>query len=127
MLRVFQESHALNTDKRETTQELHVIRARLQYFKELLVTFSKSVNFVLKTPNPAMQAPVVVNDQAGDGIADQADFEKRRMLSEELMQRECKTLLLEIGRLERTREMMELRLKNVMALVSVSFDVRYSR
>ena len=118
MLSVSQESHALNMDKRETSHELHVIRARLQYFRDLLVTFRKSVEFVLKTPNPAMQVPAGVNDQA--------DFEMRKSHSEELMQRECKTLLLEIERLERTREMMELRLRNVMALVRVTFHPRYS-
>lgn len=115
MLSVFQESHALNMDKRETSHELHVIRARLQYFKDLLVTFRKSVEFVLKTPNPAMEVPAGVNDQARD------DLEMRKIHGEELMQRECKTLLLEIERLERTREMMELRLRNVMALVGCYF------
>lgn len=96
-------------------QELHFLSAQLQCCKDLIVTkILKSVGFVL-TPNPAMQAP---------SVNGQADSEMRKILDDEL--RECETLLLEIGRLEEKCVVMELRLKNVMASVSVTFDSRYS-
>jgi hypothetical protein len=60
------------------------------------------------TPNPSL----------GESDADDIERSKElKKLSKELMDRECKTLLFEIKRLERTRNLMELRLKNVMALV----------
>jgi hypothetical protein len=60
------------------------------------------------TPNPSL----------GESDADDMERSKElKKLSKELMDRECKTLLFEIKRLERTRNLMELRLKNVMALV----------
>ena len=54
------------------------------------------------------------NPSFGDGKR----VEKNSSLSQELMKRECKTLLSEIDRFVRTRHLMELRLKNVITLVS---------
>lgn len=105
-------------------QELHSLSAHLQRSKDIIVSrVLKSVDFVLENPNPAMQAPPGVN-QAGDDISDQTDSEMRKALGDEL--RECETLLLEIGRLERKCEMMGSRLKNAVGPVSVTFDSRYS-
>lgn len=98
----------------ETTGDLHNIRARLQYYAALLVDFTKSVKFVQETPNPALGVPTKCNV---DDIENSTKLEERKTLSEVLMNRECKILLSEINRLERTRHLMELRLKNVMTLV----------
>ena len=92
---------------------MHDIRARLQYYTSLLVDFTKSIVFLQKTPNPSLHV-VPGNDEDDESST---EVEERKTLSQELMHRECNILLSEINRLERTRHLMELRLKNVMALV----------
>jgi hypothetical protein len=99
---------------------LHNIRARLQYYTALLVDFKKSIVFLKETPNPSL-GPVPEYHEDDDGSS--TDVDERKTLSQELMDRECKILLSEINRLERTRQLMELRLKNVMALVCLPFNV----
>lgn len=115
-LTCFQESSALNTDQLNTTHELHDIRARLQYYTALLVDFTKSITFLHKTPNPSLGAVPGSDEDDDESLS---EVEERKTLSEELMDRECNILLSEINRLERTRHLMELRLKNVMALVCI--------
>ena len=83
----------------DLTEELHMIRAHLLHYSSLLIAFEKIVLFIQHTPNPALH-----NVQRRNSIG--------------LLNRECKTLLEEIGRLEKEREMQEKRLKNVMDLVS---------
>lgn len=91
----------ISTTDMELTEELHMIRAHLLHYSSLLIAFEKIVSFIHHTPNPALP-----------------DAQKSK--SKGLLTRECKTLLEEIGRLEKEREMQEKRLKNVMDLVSHS-------
>jgi hypothetical protein len=67
----------------------------------LLQSFHKTVLFVRTTPNPAMQ--------------DQPDLDESR----KIMDRECDTLISEIDRLEMFRAMQEMRVENMINLVSV--------
>lgn len=83
------------------TQELHIIRAHHLHYSSLLEDFRKTVQFVATTPNPAMKLA----------------SEEVRQLSENMMRKECNTLLNEIARLEMGRRVQEKRLKNVMNLV----------
>jgi archaellum component FlaC len=85
------------------TQELHVIRAHQLHYSSLLEDFRKTVEFVSKTRNPAMESY----------------SEEIRNHSAELMDKECSNLINEIKRLEMGRRMQDKRLKNVMNLVSV--------
>ena len=102
---VRQETRAIRTNESALTQELHVIRAHLLHYTNLLEDFRKSVQFIKDTPNPAMDS-------------DSAAAEKEA--SRNLLNRECDTLLSEISRLEMARGMQNKRLKNVMNLVSIS-------
>ncbi|KAF4609856.1 hypothetical protein D9613_010436 [Agrocybe pediades] len=115
----FLEMEVLKTNDIEMTQELHVIRAHLLHFESLLQDFHKTVMFVKDTPNPQMQ-PVV------DGVVDE-EFEKVKERSASMMERECGNILLEIERLERSRQMQEKRLKNVMDLGFSSVNIEDSR
>jgi len=74
---------------------------------------------VLDTPNPSLQAhPDDDNSE---------EVEKRRKHSEAMMKRECGTLLLEIDRLQRSRNMQDKRLKNVMDLGFSSVNIMDSK
>ena len=84
------------------TQELHVIRAHHLHYLSLLNHYTKHINFIKNTPNPAM-----------DGLN-----EEERLSSQKLVNRECETLIIEIDRLNAELHTQERRLKNVMALVS---------
>ena len=82
----------LEVEKEKLIQELHILRARLQY--KDLVTSGKSANSVPQIPNTApIQTPPGANGQAGDGIADQVDSEMRKA-------GDFKILLLEIEYVE---------------------------
>jgi len=102
------------------TQELHVVRAHLLHYESLLQDFKKAVLFVLETPNPSL-GELVPND------GNSGEAEKLLRLSESLMKRECATLLHEVKRLERSREMQNKRLKNVMDLGFSSINIEDSR
>ena len=84
------------------TQELHVIRAHHLHYLSLLRHYTKHINFIKNTSNPAM-----------DGIN-----EEDRLSSKKLLDRECDKLTDEIDRLDAELKTQERRLKNVMALVS---------
>ncbi|KAF7327767.1 hypothetical protein MKEN_00356400 [Mycena kentingensis (nom. inval.)] len=71
----------------------------------------KAVDFILDTPNPAMDALP----------------ELEREASRRVLERECKNLLSEIQRLEGSRSMQDMRLKNVMNLVFSSVNIEDSR
>ncbi|KAF7341961.1 hypothetical protein MVEN_01782600 [Mycena venus] len=73
----------------------------LLYSHICYIDFRKAVDFVLNTPNPAM-----------DSLP-----EEERDSSRRLLQRECKNLLSEINRLEQGRAMQDKRLRNVLNLV----------
>ncbi len=74
------------------THQLHVLRAHLLHYAELIRDFRKTVEFLKETPHPGMES--------------QAVFE-----------RECTSLLNDIERLEGTRAMLDGRVGNAMDLV----------
>lgn len=91
----------ITTSETLLTQELHIIRAHYSHYGSLLEDLRKTVVFIRDTQNPAMEA-----------LSDQD-----REFSEDLMHRECSNLLSEIKRLEMSRIMQDMRLKNVLNLV----------
>ena len=97
-----QESRVITTAEMPITQELHVIRAHHLHYISLLDHYTKHINFIKNTPNPAM-----------DGVC-----EEDRKRSEKLLKRECENLLHEVERLHNELNTQERRLKNVMDLVS---------
>jgi len=92
----------MDTNDLMITHELHTIRAHLLHYLSLLEDLRKSIQFVLDTPNPAM-----------DGC--EADERER---NRELLERECNNLLSETRRLDMSRKRQDMRVKNVMNLVS---------
>lgn len=96
-----QETRVIETNEMRMTNELHVIRAHQLHYHELLEHFRKSVEFVMKYPNPTY-------DNAS---------EQERKLTKDLLERECNQLLAGINRLEMSRKLQDKRLKNVMNLV----------
>jgi hypothetical protein len=90
----------------QLTQELYVIRAHLLYWSSLLEDFKRTVNFVIRTLNPAMDADEFTDDD--------------RRTTQYLLTRECNNLLGEVERLDRARNVQEKRLKNAMDLVRCS-------
>ena len=97
-----QESRVISTAEMPITRELHVIRAHHLHYISLLDHYTKHINFIKNTPNPAM-----------DGVN-----EEDRKRSANLLTRECDNLLNEIERLHNELGTQERRLKNVMDLVS---------
>jgi hypothetical protein len=106
-----QEEKVLETNNLAITRELHIIRAHLLHYASLLEDFRKSVQFVLDTPNPAMDSDSFVNDE--------------KTKDRRLLEQESHNLLSEIKRLEMSRTMQDKRLKNVMNLVGLRIT-RYS-
>jgi hypothetical protein len=92
----------ITTAEMPITRELHTIRAHHLHYISLLDHYTKHINFIKNTPNPAM-----------DGICE-VDREK----SAKLLKRECDNLLNEVKRLNNELSTQERRLKNVMDLVS---------
>lgn len=86
---------------------MHVIRAHLLHYTNLLEDFRKSIQFIKDTPNPAM-----------DFFSDED-----KEMSGNLLYKECDTLLAEVARLEMARGMQSKRLKNVMNLVRWRIDM----
>ncbi|KIK67895.1 hypothetical protein GYMLUDRAFT_155325 [Collybiopsis luxurians FD-317 M1] len=95
----------------DLTRNLHTIQAHLLHYSSLLEDFQKSIDFILDTPNPAM-----------DSLP-----EEERLWSRKLLQKECNNLLTEVKRLEKSRMMQERRLKNVMNLVFSTVNILDSR
>ncbi|KAF8523160.1 hypothetical protein BU17DRAFT_20807, partial [Hysterangium stoloniferum] len=93
------------------TGELHQIRAYLLHYASLLEDFKKSVEFILDTPNPAMDAPA---------------HEDNRELSRTLMKRECRILLSQIERLSQSRTLWDKRLTNLMHLAFAKVNIQES-
>ncbi|KAL0064676.1 hypothetical protein AAF712_008374 [Marasmius tenuissimus] len=85
------------------TRDLHFIHAHQLHYATLLQDMRKSVQFMLETPNPAMDSLNILP-------------EKRRF-SSKLLEKECNHLLYEIERLEMQLHMHDSRLKNVINLV----------
>jgi hypothetical protein len=100
---LYQEERVIETNNITITRELHLISAHLLHYASLLEDFRKSVQFVLDTPNPAMES---------DMFTDEDRENDRRLLEQE-----AGNLLAEIKRLGMLRSMQNKRLKNVMDLV----------
>lgn len=109
LLKNIQESKVLQTNNIELTRELHILQAHLLHYQALLHNFEKSVQFIAKTHNPAMDSNDVSDEQRKD--------------SKELMTRESENLLGEIDRLEKRRAMLSNRLKNVMDLAFATVNI----
>ena len=92
----------ISTAEMPITRELHIISAHHLHYTSLLDHYTKHINFIKNTPNPAM-----------DGLP-----EVDRIKSAKLLMRECDNLLNEIERLHNEMGTQERRLKNVMDLVS---------
>jgi hypothetical protein len=93
----------MDTNDIRMTRELHVIRAHLLHYDSLLVDFRKSVDFVLETRNPVLEASI--------------DEQRER----EILEREGENLLSEIKRLRTTASSQDMRLRNVIDLVCRPF------
>jgi cytidylate kinase len=100
-------------DSRFETHELRILQAHLLHYQSLLHNFKISVTFIEETPNPAMESEVFTQEQ--------------RVTSKELMKKECKNLLSQIDLLERRREMLTNRLKNVLDLAFEIVNTEGSR
>lgn len=98
------ETEVIRTSSLDLTQQLHIIRAHHLYYSNLLHSFRKTVMFVQSTPNPSLT-------------------KEQREICSFLMDRECKTLLKEVDRLNTERQMQEERLRNVMNLVFSSVNI----
>ncbi|KAK0210766.1 hypothetical protein DFS33DRAFT_320355 [Desarmillaria ectypa] len=100
----------LNMDAHERTHayihQLHVLRAHLLHYEELLEDFRKTVAFLVDTPHPGI--PVDLPSQV-------------------VVQRECDTLLMDIKRLEATRAMLDERVGNAMDLSFSSVTIEDSK
>ncbi|KAG1736667.1 uncharacterized protein EDB91DRAFT_1055551, partial [Suillus paluster] len=107
------ESQVLSTSDIKITRKLHIIQAHLLQYQSLLQDFQKSVDFLQKTPNPAMESDTY-------GLVE-------RQESIDLMAKECANLLSEIGRLEIRRLMQSSRLKNVMDLAFATVNIEDSK
>jgi hypothetical protein len=85
----------------DITQELHIIRPHLFRYISLLEDFRKSIALICGAPNPVMDTwPVEEQEQ-----------------SKRLLEKECKTVYMELDRLELRRSVLEMRLANVLSLV----------
>jgi len=108
-----QESEVLHDSRIELTRNLHILEAHLLHYQSLLHTFKISVSFIQETPNPAMES--------------EAFSENEREASKEVMEQESKNLLSEIDRLEKRRDMLSNRLKNVMNLAFATVNIEDSK
>ncbi|KAF8344921.1 hypothetical protein F5887DRAFT_1282922 [Amanita rubescens] len=102
------ETDVIRTSSMELTEELHMIRAHLLHYSSLVVAFKEIVLFILDTPNPALTP-------------------EQRSISTPLLNRECKTLLHQIDRLDEEHKAQEGRLTNVIELVFSSVNILESR
>ncbi|KAH7929205.1 hypothetical protein BV22DRAFT_1003390, partial [Leucogyrophana mollusca] len=104
------EARVINTNETYLTRDLHILQAHLLHYTSLLDEFRRSVDFVMNTPNPAMESCQ----------------EKERLHSQRLMKKECENLKSEIDRLEAQRKMQSSRLKNAMDLAFANVAIRDS-
>jgi hypothetical protein len=113
LLKDNQEAKVLQTNNMEITRELHVLQAHLLQYQSLLHNFEASVEFIARTNNPAMES---------------SDFsDEQREESKELMETESENLLSEIVRLEKRRDLLSNRLKNVMNLAFATVNIDDAR
>ncbi|KAF9473382.1 hypothetical protein BDN70DRAFT_867464 [Pholiota conissans] len=111
----FLETEVILTNDMQLTHELHVVRAHLLHFESLLEDFRKTVEFVQGTPNPSVQP------REGEEVGE--EYKRSR----EIMERECGNMLTDIARLERSRDLQDKRVKNVMDLAFSMVNIEDSR
>jgi len=123
-LKYLQESEVLIESRVEHTRDLHILKAHLLHYESLLHDFMVSVEFIEKTPNPAMEnrpaSPAMEGRPVSPAMEDRPDDSK------EMVKLECQYLLSEIKRLHNRRSMMSDRLKNVMDLALANVNIRES-
>ena len=102
ILQKHKESKVIDTGKRKINQDLHIIRANQLYYTSLLDDARKTVEFIRKHKNPAMDSEKLASEKE---------------LNDVFLERECDHLILEIDRLTKDLGMQQSRLKNVMNLV----------
>ncbi|KAK0499637.1 hypothetical protein EDD18DRAFT_1349831 [Armillaria luteobubalina] len=105
------ESDALNTSDTDITHEMHIIRGNCIQFSSLLENLRKTVIFIRDTPNPAM-----------DTLP-----QEEKQYSRTLLEKECRTLLSEIDRLEMGGRMQDQRLENALNLVFSNVNINDSK
>lgn len=110
----FLESNVLENTNLDFTQELHRIRAHLLHYTDLLADFKKTVEFVQEMYYPALDNEEYFTAE-----------EKKESI--DLMDKECKSLLNEIARLDMARKMQDKRLTNVMHLGFSTVNILDSR
>ncbi|KAG1837319.1 hypothetical protein DFJ58DRAFT_669005 [Suillus subalutaceus] len=113
IINTIQESQVLLTNNIDLTRKLHIIQAHLLHYHSLLQDFQKSVEFLHKTPNPALDSDDYSPNERKDTM--------------ELMAKECANLLSEIGRLENRRLMLSSRLKNATDLAFAIVNINDSK
>jgi len=101
------ESRMIDAETPRIVQDLHIIRAYQLYYTSLLDDARKTIEFIRKHKNPAMDS-------------DQLASEKE--LNDVFLERECDHLILEIDRLTKNLEMQQSRLKNAIDLVCSVFS-----
>ena len=99
---IHKESRVIDTGKWKINQDLHIIRAHQLYYTSLLDDARKTIEFIRKHKNPAMNSKKLASEKG---------------LNDMFLERECDHLILEIDRLTKDLEMQQSRLKNVMNLV----------
>ncbi|KAH7915509.1 hypothetical protein BJ138DRAFT_1132565 [Hygrophoropsis aurantiaca] len=93
----------LRKDGADLTVEMHILQAHLLHYISLLDEFRRSVDFVLKTPNPAVESKSYGDDE-----------------------REHSRQLMKIARLQGRRQMQSSRLKNAMDLAFATINIEDS-
>jgi len=99
---IHKESRVIDTGKWKINQDLHIIRAHQLYYTSLLDDARKTIEFIRKHKNPAMDSEKLASEKE---------------LNDMFLERECDHLILEIDRLTKDLEMQQSRLKNVVDLV----------
>ena len=99
---IHKESRVIDTGKWKINQDLHIIRAHQLYYTSLLDDARKTIEFIRKHKNPAMDSEKLASEKE---------------LNDMFLERECDHLILEIDRLTKDLGMQQSRLKNVVDLV----------
>jgi len=95
---IHKESRVIDTGKWKINQDFYIIRAHQLYYTSLLDDARKTIEFIRKHKNPAMDS---------DKLASEKE------LNDVFLERECDHLILEIDRLTKDLGMQQSRLKNV--------------
>jgi len=101
-LQKHKESRVIDTGKRKINQDLHIIQAHQLYYTSLLDDVRKTVEFIRKHKNPAMDSDKLASEKG---------------LNDVFLERKCDHLILAIDRLFKDLGMQQSRLKNMKDLV----------